>query len=253
MNDDNGTPASLASDFRGISLPEVGDVRIVNFGLYLVGDQAIPAPGMRTEVRADMWHHWLNIARTGAAAASLARAANPGLDDPDGFGPAVIAEMQPALMAVTAGAFALEAFHASVRHHLPGVHIHAKSADGRVHQALVRAFVMSNTRSRAIRGDLQKIFRLRDRGVHPPSTWAEPSLHPIFQNAMNPQYVAYRAENAESVLVFTYGVIRYCLEHPRRTHPNLIAWCDAVKPNLGDQPPTWDALVGQENDLGGSD
>lgn len=230
MTDPEDLAAPATSGFRGVTFPEQGSFR-VNFGVDSAGEMVLGSSPMY-EVRTDIWQHWYDIARTHTGLARDARARNPGLDDSAGFGPAVVDEMRLALVAVTAAAFSLEAFHTSVLQHLPGVHIHADSADGRVHQTLLRAFQLSNNRSKEARDIMRQVFRLRDYGVHPKAAWVVPVLHEAFHNAMDPKYVAFSVENAEAATRFAHELLWHCLQHPRPQHPELVAWCAAMKQHI---------------------
>jgi hypothetical protein len=232
VTDPEELAAPATSGFRGVTFPEQGSFRITNFSVDFSGDEVALGSNSTYEVRTDIWQHWYDIARTHTGHARDARDRNPGLDDPAGFGSAVVDEMRLAIVAVTAAAFSLEAFHTSVLQHLPGVHIHADSADGRVHQTLLRAFQLSNKQSKETRNDLRQLFRLRDYGVHPKAAWAVPALHEAFHNAMDPKYVTFSVENAEATTRFAHELLGYCLQHPRQKHPELVAWCDAMKQHI---------------------
>lgn len=232
VTDPEELAAPATSAFRGVTFPEQGSFRIINFSVDSSGEEVEYGRDITYEVRTDIWQHWYDIARTNTGYARDARDRNPGLDDPAGFGPAIVDEMRLAMVAVTAAAFSLEAFHTSVLQHLPGVHIHADSADGRVHQTLQRAFQLSNDRSKETRNILRQLFRLRDYGVHPKAAWVVPTIHEAFHSAMDPKYVAFSVENAEAATGFAHGLLGYCLQHPRQKHPELVVWCDAMKQHI---------------------
>lgn len=189
------------------------------------------------EVRIDIWPTWLTIAQEHRDLARTARVANPGHPDAgaQAFGDAINAEYRASLVSMCAAAFALEGFANSVHHHLPSTKLPGRSADARIHQTLCRAFKLTNLQSKETRSGLQQIFRFRDRAVHPPATFVEAAGHPHFRVGMEPSYVIFRLENADTTCTFVHQVIWGSLRHPRGT-PEFRAWCEGMLDMIGEPP-----------------
>ncbi len=190
------------------------------------------------EVRTDIWPSWLTIAHQQCDLARVARASNPGHPDlgEQAFGDAINAEYRASMVSMCAAAFALEAFANSVHHHLPSTKLPGRSADARIHQTLCRAFKLTNVQSKETRSGFQQIFRFRDRAVHPPAAFVEAAGHPHFRVGLEPSYVIFRLENAETTYTFVHQVLWGSLRKPRGT-AEFRAWCQGMADVIG-EPPT---------------
>lgn len=108
------------------------DVRVGNLGFSIdattgeVGSVNTPT----IEVRTDTFHHWLLVAKQGVEDAEAARAA--AIDaSKDDFVEAVEAEFRPSMQTITAAAFALDAFFASVIHQAPEARVNWRDGPAR--------------------------------------------------------------------------------------------------------------------------
>ncbi len=221
--------------WHGISFPSQGQLRLTSLTLHVDEDGQPQFDLGPVEVRNDMWPTWLGIARQQRDLARAARDSNPGqAESNEAFNDALNAEYQAALMSLCAAAFAMEAFANSVHHHVPASKVSGGSADARIHQTLCRAFKLSNDQSKQFRSTLQQIFRFRDRGVHPPAGFVQPAGHPHFRVGLDPSYVIYRVENAETSCAFVQHVLRVCFRNPRSGSDEFKAWCAARAQELGD-------------------
>lgn len=222
-------------EFRGVHFVEQGSLRIPQLTLR-VDDSVAAIDPIQVEIRTDIWQHWMALAVRHAAEARGARATNLGIDAVD-FNEALVAEPQESLIAVSAAAFALEAFRESVLHHVPSARIAADSADGRIHQSLIHAFVFPQAAAKAWRQDLKQVFRLRDSAVHPSAAFATPGLHSAYPVAMDSKYLKYSCENGTTVARMAWRLIQHCLRNPRATHAELSAWCEGALDYLPPEPP----------------
>lgn len=229
-------PVPDESEYQGVKFPEGGELRIRNLQIVITEDGNAMMPPVTVEVRADVWHHWLSIAEGHARKAQELRDNNPGLAADPAFNVAITEELRESMVAIGAAAFTIEAFHTSVVQHLSERRIHAQSADGRVHQALVRGFRLTNAQSKTERGNLRQVFRLRDRAVHPSAAFAVPIRHPVFPVSMDPKYVAFRCENALAAASYARALVTFCLDHPRANLSELVKWCEAMKARLTEIP-----------------
>ena len=151
------------------------------------------------------------------------------------------------MIAITASAFAIDAFFASVVEHAPQARVTAKSRDGTIFETFKRAFRLSHAQLTALRQPLRVLFRLRRDAVHPPATWAEPVLHPIFGLGMEPRFVNYRAENAVNAQLLVRKLVFLCVRTPRASYPALSAWCETLRDVVPEPEPRleWEATTEQ--------
>jgi hypothetical protein len=200
---------------------------------------------MITEVRTDIFEHWLRIAEKASDDSEAARKVAVEVDPEDNvaFGEALEHEFEASLVAVAASAFAIDAFYASVLEHAPETRVAAGTRDASIFETLKRAFALSPVQQAALREPLRMVFRLRDEAVHPPATWVRPAHHPIFNLGIEPRFVSYRAENATNAQLLARKLIAVCLRNPKPKHADLVAWCEPLKDLVPEPPPRpeWDA------------
>ena len=203
---------------------------------------------MITELRTDIFDHWLGIAERASADAEAARriALDAGLDDNETFNDALEREFRASMVAVTASAFAIDSFYASVLEHAPATRVMANARDANIFETLKRAFSLSSQQQVALREPLRQVFRLRDQAVHPPATWVVPALHPVFNLGMEPRFVQFRAENAINAQMLARKLIAVCLRKPKARHTDLAAWCEPIKDLVPEPPPRREWESGDE-------
>ena len=234
----DGEPPQPEGAWQGLTFPSGGDLRLTGMTLRIDdGGQPQLDLGL-VEVRNDMWPTWLGVARQQRDLARSARDANPGqgTGDDEAFGDALKAEYRAALISMCAAAFTLEAFANSVHHHVPASKTPGRSADARIHQTLCRAFKLTNDQSRKIRATMQQVFRFRDRAVHPPAGFVQPTAHPVYRVGLEPSYAIFRVENAETACAFVHQVLWVCLRNPRRPSEDFGKWCAAKAEEVGEPP-----------------
>jgi hypothetical protein len=196
------------------------------------------------EVRWDVFPHWLDISARAAADAEAARlrAVAADLADNETFNREVEDEFRTSLVAMTAAAAAVEAFHASVTEHAPETKVAAKKRYAEILETLKRAFSLSTERRNGLREPLRDLFRLRNQAVHPPAKWAQPIRHPAFNLGMELRLVLFRAEHAVGAQRFAWNVIWVCLQNPNKKFKSLAAWCEERRDVVGEPPaelPDW--------------
>ena len=230
----------------GIHVVRRSDLRVRNLRLSFnpkTGDLEGPSP--TAELRTDIFDDWLRIAERASDDSEAARrdALEAPLDDNEAFTSSVQREFEASMIAVAASAFALDAFFASVVEHAPEVRISAESRDAEIFETFKRAFALSHARFTSLREPLRMSFRFRRDAVHPPATWAEPVLHPVFNLGMEPRFVRFRAENAINAQLLARKLIAECVRNPKQKYPALVAWCEPLKDMVPEPPPRpeWDA------------
>jgi hypothetical protein len=224
----------------GIHVSQGMSFRIRDFKLSFDGTTGdLVDSSMITELRADTFHHWLQIAADARESAEAARvsAMEAERDDNATFNEALEREFRASLTAIAAAAFAIDAFYASVLEHAPDTRVAADSRDAKIFESLKRAFQLSEAQRQALREPLRVIFRLRDEAVHPPAAWVEPVLHPIFNVGMETRFINYRVENANNAQLLAHKLIHVCLRNPKPTYTDLAEWCEALKAWVPEPPP----------------
>jgi hypothetical protein len=132
------------------------------------------------------------------------------------------------LVAVSASAFALDAFFASVVQHAPQARVSTRARHATIFETFKRAFALSHGQVSALQAPLRMIFELRDTAVHPPATWAQPVLHPAFNLGMEPRFVQFRAENAINAHLLARRLVAVCVRKPKARYPDLVKWCEPL-------------------------
>ena len=215
----------------------------ISEGMHLripVGGLVIGPDGasVRLEVSIDMWPYWADVALDHVVAAQSARRrllAAVAAADETAKGIALGEECSASMVAISACAFAIDAFYAAVAERAPvqtavtktwGITRQARHA--RIHQTMQRAFRLTNATSKEIRSSLQQIFQLRDQSVHPSAAFSEPLVHPILNVGVDPRFVMYRVENAHKVANVTLELVRHLVQRPRPAQAALGEWCKAI-------------------------
>jgi hypothetical protein len=167
MSDPAGTEERRPA---GIHVVRRSDFRISDFQISLDATTGeLVDSSMITELRTDIFDHWLRIAEHASDQSEVARRQALGAQsaDAEGFAEALQREFEASLMAITASAFAIDAFFASVVEHAPEARVTAKSRDGTIFETFKRAFSLSHAQLTALRQPLRMLFRLRRDAVHP--------------------------------------------------------------------------------------
>lgn len=229
----------------GIHITRRSDFRLRDIRLSFdatTGDLADSS--MTPELRTDIFDDWLRIAERASDDSVAARreGLKAPLDDNEGFASAVQREFEAALIAVSASAFALDAFFASVIEHAPEARVSAGSRHATIYETFKRAFALSHAQVTSARKPLQMIFQFRRVAVHPPATWAAPVLHETWNLGMEPRFVMFRAENAINAQFFARKLIAECVRKPKKTYAKLVEWCEPLKDVVPEPPgrPEWD-------------
>lgn len=162
----------------GIHVQAGSGFRISNLSLSF--DKAtgeLTAPDVQTEVRTDIFQHWLRIAQeaSGEAEDAHASALESRGDDTEEFGKALGRDFRASLIAIAAAAFAIDAFYASAVHQAPDINVSCKTRDATIFETLKRGFSLTPAQQKALREPLRNLFRLRDNAVHPGAAGRRPS------------------------------------------------------------------------------
>jgi hypothetical protein len=174
------------------------------------------------ELRTDMWRFWLEEAIDAATAAVNIADQIPPLyeqfeadqatdEDLDRL---VTRELIASMRAITASAFAIDGFYASVKARSPrhpqqdmwnekGTARHKQVAD--TFRVMLR--INKPATVKGIKHRVSQIFRFRDWAVHPGSKFCEPIYRPDVNVALDWHFTVFRRENAVNSMALTVAML----------------------------------------------
>lgn len=177
--------------------------------------------------RYQAWPDWLKIALAHAKAASEARkelTAAVAASDADAEVKALEAEFHSTLVAVSASAFSLDAFYASIVRFAPVSDeqrdLWAASRAGRavrVFDAVRRCTKLTNAEAKALNLQIKTIYRLRNLAVHPDFAPTPFVVHNGLRQAVPNMYVNFQAENAHGAFAAATEAIMRVTDLPIST------------------------------------
>jgi hypothetical protein len=191
------------------------------------------------EIRLDIWPWWLDIGIDHAAQALASRGRLlTVVGGPEGEkADALESECKAGMVAISAAAFALDAFSETTRNFVPGMDelIVAWNKAGtprhaRVTETLRRAFRFDNQQAKKLRRMAGTYFRFRGWAVHPPADYRTPFLHDLLSVGVEWRFVAFSAPNAREAVLGVTNAIAQCLQVPRSHGAALAEWCEGVRP-----------------------
>ena len=163
-------------------------------------------PPVKVEVVLDTWRYWLNIATDHIDNAVRAHAnllAAHAENDDRAKGAALEEEFTSSMQGVSASAFSLEAFYASVNERIPADEELAKrwaknrtARTVRICETLIRAFMITHPGRTILRENLGQVFKFRDYAVHPPGRFREPIMHPDLGVGVEWRFISFSASGA---------------------------------------------------------
>ena len=215
-------------------MPMSGQIRATDL-TYTAGGN-LTAGGW--DVRIELWPVWLSIAEQAAARSSSARSANPGTAGAGGFDAALVDELRHAMTAISAAAFTLEAFTASLVDTEPATNPPPPQSGRRTPQykyiaaAWDRAFDLGATDLSAMRSDLKQIFTLRNEAVHVKSAFVSPGMDSDFGVALHPMFLWFSHGNATSTVQQTRKLLSAAVGAPRERYASIARWAKAQIPLL---------------------
>ncbi len=216
-----------------IALPAGGEVRFRQDGRIPYYASLDAAPDT-LEIRTDVWPEWMLVAGDQLRLAQLERLSNPGFDEIEDapFYSVIRREMRYSMTSISASAFTLEAFAASVRHHARLDIQHCKTVAGSIHQTLIRSFHCNNKDSQSSRDGLDRLFGLRNAAVHPWASFNPPLRHPFFNVFLEQRFVDFRVEAANDSLDFSKSLVGELLKQPRPRNPRFVEWSEEMSVRL---------------------
>jgi hypothetical protein len=265
--DDNTdeTEASPQRVPRGVRWTTNSDLRLsgLSFPLALDGTPMRHAGQATVELRTDMWPFWLEEAIEAAVAASGYAAQMPPvverLEASEHDAAAVeteldellFRELRASMRAITASAFAIDAFYASVKARSPNHPQQAAWTNNRTardvqvtetfryHLGIGNATSITEIRSR-----VSQIFEYRDWAVHPGARFREPEYRPDLNVAVDWHFKAFRGENAVTATAWTVSLLDSLVALLDRGSDELAGTKEGARQKMNAILAVYDALEG---------
>lgn len=207
----------------GIMFPRGAQLRLPpgSIKIRVTDDGRVEMDPVSPELRVEMWSHWLHEAVDGAVAALDAQAAiaaevealagpTPPADE-QGLQDLLDAELRASMRTISAAAFAVDAFYASVQARSPDhpdrERWRTPRANGRrtsrhsiVFETLRYHLKIRPVAAREYRRRVSDLFRFRGWAVHADAKFRAAVERPDLERGVDWHYVAFRADNAIAVV-----------------------------------------------------
>lgn len=183
-----------------------------------VASGSVPAYAPSIRLKSSLWNNWARIAIAHSREARHDRDQwNAGsLRD-------ILPEMHASMVAVTAVAFAIEAFHDDVAP-LVGRDPDARSSRGRQRWYLLETFRSATPAARCWQQDMDWLFSLRDTAVHFHGEPHAPVWHAGIETNLARENVAFSVESTERAVTFLLTIFTAVFVPDQRCPPPLAAW-----------------------------
>ncbi|WP_207568082.1 hypothetical protein, partial [Mycolicibacter engbaekii] len=203
-------------------------IRLRHAGPHQPAQLVHHSAGRNLKLRTDMWPFWLEDAIEAASAASQAADRVPQLlsqtDEATGetqdrlnreLDRAMINELRATMRAITASAFALDAFYATVKSRC-GPHPHNETwqqngtaREKRIAETLKYHFCLKAKESGPVQSCVEQVFKFRDWAVHMAAEFRDPVYREDVESSVDWHFVVFRANNAINATGYTVQVLDY--------------------------------------------
>lgn len=218
----------------GVRLTAGADLRLPAGALRIKvdADGTVSADPVVPQLRTDMWPHWLfeavgaaQIARDSAA--EVAHLAALSDRDEEALDLALGSELRGSMRAITASAFAVDAFYASVKARSPA---HPNQNAWRANRTPRYAQVFETLRyhlkltppgANEIRDRVKELFRFRDWAVHPGSRFREPVYRSDIGSGVDWHFAVFRGDNGVAAVAKTASMMDALVTALLRGHEEL--------------------------------
>jgi hypothetical protein len=214
----------------GVFVSSGMDLRVSNISFNLKTGEVAP---VTIDVRLDTWNHWLYVARESRdkAEADLVNVLEASeRNDDNALGGALEEEFRHGMVAVSAAAFAIDSFYASVKER-HGAHPQAVEWQAgrlarykQVSETFRWAWNIKSQNAGMIRDALRQLYKFRDVAIHAPAEFRQPIERPDIQRGVEWRFVQFRAENARTAVQIASEVIEALLRNSRNAPPALREW-----------------------------
>jgi hypothetical protein len=228
----------------GVRITRGSDFQIPSFTIEIADDGTLTSPPIVPRLRTDTWSFWLEDAVEAAVEASRLESELPTVragGDEEDLTRAMVRELRSTMRAITAAAFATDAFYASVKARSPAhPHEHVWRAKGRtqryvqVYETLRYHLKLRRPGDAEIRNRIRELFRFRDWAVHPGSKYREPVYREDLDSGVDWHFAVFRAENAVNATSMTVQMLDALVECLHRGSPDLRAHRKAARIAMDD-------------------
>lgn len=191
------------------------DLQISGIRVEVGQDGSLQVPPVIPKLRTDMWPQWLAEAVEAAVLARELSAQIPpavAKGDDQRVDILLVRELRASMRAMTAAAFALDAFYASVKARSPQ-HPHQEewvsngtTRPAQIFETLRYHLKIKNAGAKEIRRRIRELFKFRGWAVHPGSRFREPIVRPDVAVGLDWHFTVFRAENAVNAVALTVSM-----------------------------------------------
>jgi hypothetical protein len=213
------------NEWRGIFVMQGQRLGISSFTISIDDKGELSSPGPTLSTAIEMAPYWLEVAMEHAKAAQrLVSRTNEAwkTDDPSRQTVALNAEFKAAFQAMTAAAFAIDAFYATVKEVAPVPEATLKAwnknrtrRSRRVFETIRRNFPMTVQSQASLKQFLDQLFSFRDQAVHPTPQTKEAKKHPRLPVSLDEMFCKFRARNAWVSVGVTIEMIESLVNSPK--------------------------------------
>jgi len=208
--------------WRGVKVVG-GDLRISDLKITFDDDGKITTGPVRTQVRTDMWPFWLEDAVEAADTACRLADQIPALDaqldtelpkEPINaeIDRLLFRELRASMRAITACAFAIDAFYAMVKERCgPHPHHNAWRKNRTARERQITETLRHHLRIRAeganqLKSAVSQLFRFRDWAVHLAADFRDPVYREDVHSTVDWRFAAFRRDNAVTSVAMTVAL-----------------------------------------------
>jgi hypothetical protein len=180
----------------------------------------------------DTWQYWLRIATDQVDPALKAHARlleAHALTDDAAKGTALEDEFSTSMIALSAVAFALDAFYSAVKARAPidpaleaAWEKNHTARPKRIVETLRRRFKIKDQSVRKLSTTMGQVFQFRNWAVHPPAKFEQALHHPDLNVGVEWRFIVFRADNCVNATRFALGV--WCRSSQELTQVLVDAW-----------------------------
>lgn len=262
MNSENGKnsnvdqPEGHTTSPGGVFLTQGMKITIPEGGLTLrLSDEGnIEGTVLALHVGLDMCPYWLRIACEHLVAAELnnknVHLALTASND-EQLGLALEKEFATAMQAITAAAFAIDAFYAMVKERidiqqevLDAWKKNGTARKKQIYEVLRYAFSMGPDSEKQMWEIIDHIVHFRDLAVHPSAKLSAPILHPELQKGTEWRFVMYRFQNAKPAVSAVLSLVAQLAPRYKQKYPRLKQYCEDLERSVAPIVEVWEHKYG---------
>lgn len=219
------------NEWHGIFVMQGQRLSISSFTISINDEGELSSPGPTLSTGVEMAPYWLEMAMEHAKASErLVSRTNEAwkTGDPEVQTKALNAEFKAALQAMTAAAFAIDAFYATINEVAPVPEATLKAwnknrtrRSRRVFESIRRNFPMTAGSQASLKQFLDQLFSFRDQAVHPTPQTREAKKHPRLPVSVDEMFCKFRARNAWVSVGMTIEMLEALASSPKIRSPEL--------------------------------